>query len=1626
MVGKSSTKWFHILIFASMLLSLAAPASLAGAAGLISQKQDGAPGLLQFTSRGHILGFAADGYYAASGSHALRVKFSGANAVRPVSQGAASRGNVAPLTRVTYPNLWDGISLAIDSTSGGILQTTYTLQPWADPAQIRLGYNAPLEISADGKLVARYQSGLITESAPIAWQQVNGQRVGVEISFRQTGQNEVGFALGPYNPAYALMIDPITIWNTFLGGGGGEVGNGIVVDASNNVYVVGDSDLDWGGTPVRAYTAAGYDAFVAKLDPDGNLVWHTFLGGSQDDYGNGIALDGSGNIYVAGWSDANVSGAWSCPVDCTVTDLNDVDAFVAKLDSSGNLLWNTFTGGINVEVHTGISVDTSGNSFVSGYSSGTWGAPLVAFTASLNDGHAARFNASGTRIWNTFIGGTGDDQGNDITLDDNGDVFVTGVSSATWGTSPVRGYTALNDGFYVKLSPANGARSWHGFLGGSGNDLGAAITHDGNGNLYVAGTSSATWGAPVDAHAGGDDGFAAQIDAATGALSWNTFQGSATVDSSTSIVEDGLGNVFVMGTSDATWGTPVQGHSGATDAFLTKLDLSGNLALNAFLGGAGSDTGGAIAAISSGDVFMLGASGVEWGTPIRPHNSSGNNADAFVAEVDIVAPSVVSFALQSPAASPTNADSLTFRATFNEDVLGVNTADFLANTTSTASVTGAVSVGGSASVYDITLSGGNLASFNGTVGLDVNPATDITDVQGNALDTTEPPTDEIYDVDNTAPGVAVDQAAGQADPTNDTLINFTAVFSEAINPVSFTSGDVTLGGSIGGTSATVTEIAPFDGTTFDIAVSGMSGTGTVTASIGSGVVQDLAGNNNTASTTGDNSVTYDGVAPTVTISSSLTSPTNVSPIPVTFTFSEAVTGFALGDITVGNGAAGNFTLVSSTIYTADITPAGNGAVTVDVGSSAAQDAAGNGSTAASQFSITYDNTAPALNITSAVTDPTNVSPFTATFTFSETVTGFALGDITVGNGAASNFTPVSGTVYTADITPAADGLVTVDVGAGAAQDAAGNNNTAAAQFSVTYDGTPPTVSISTSISDPTNISPFTATFSFSEAVTGFILGDITVGNGAASNFTPVSGTIYTASITPAGDGLVTVDVGAGAGQDSAGNGNTAAAQYSVTYDSTAPTVNITSAITDPTNVSPFTATFTFSETVTGFALGDITVGNGAAGNFVPVSGSVYTADITPAANGLVTVDVGAAVAQDAATNDNTAATQFSVTFDNVAPDVSLDSTPPNPSTSANATFTFSSTDGTASFVCDLDGAGFSPCASPTDYLGLGDGSHTFKVHSVDPAGNTSADATYTWLVDTAPPSVLSSVRADANPTSKRNVKFTVTFSEPVTGVDTTDFTLTKTGAITGYSVTNVTNAGAVYTITVNTGTGNGTLRLDVLSDGSILDAANNPLAAGFTTGQTYTVKKVLTLKSAAASDGWILESAETSSQGGTINTTAPTFRLGDDATNKQYRSILSFITSSLPDNAVITKVTLKIKKQAITGGGNPVTLLQGFMVDVRKGFFGAASSLAANDFQATLNKTVGPSSPGAVNNWYSLDLTSAKGSVNKLATLSGVTQFRLRFKLDDNNDATANFMSFFSGNALAASKPQLIIEYYVP
>jgi len=240
----------------------------------------------------------------------------------------------------------------------------------------------------------------------VAWQEKNGQRQPVAVAFALNGAQELGFKLGDHDPALPVWIDPTLSWNTFLGGTGRDYGRAIAVDGSGNIYVTGSSFASW-GSPQRAFTWDGsynpdgsykQDAFVAKLDSKGQLVWNTFLGGAQNDSGDAIAVDGSGNVYVTGTSLANGGDSfatWGSPLRAFGGGSPN-DAYVAKLDNTGQLVWNTFLGGADFDNGIDIAVDDNGNIYVAGISGDTWGSPLRAISGG---GDAFALNSTTPGNW---------------------------------------------------------------------------------------------------------------------------------------------------------------------------------------------------------------------------------------------------------------------------------------------------------------------------------------------------------------------------------------------------------------------------------------------------------------------------------------------------------------------------------------------------------------------------------------------------------------------------------------------------------------------------------------------------------------------------------------------------------------------------------------------------------------------------------------------------------------------------------------------------------------------------------------------------------------------------------------------------------------------------------------------------------------------------------------------------------------------------------------------------------------------------------------------------------------------------------------------------------------------------
>jgi uncharacterized delta-60 repeat protein len=549
----------------------------------------------------------------------LKIDFVESKPVAPaISEFPFTDGRAKPLTRVNYSKVWDGVDIVYETNEGSIVKSSYTVLPGKDPAAIRLRYNRPLTTDDRGNLVISYKDGRMAESKPVAWQIVKGKKKPVSVAYNLQSEKEVGFAVGDYDNNRPLVIDPSLTWNTFLGGSGNDSGWAMSVDANGNVYVTGYSAAAW-GSPIRAYTA-GWDCYVAKIAADGTLLWNTFLGGSGNyEYGQALAVDSSGSVYVAGGGDA----AWGSPVQAYA---GGWDCFVAKLTSDGALVWNTFLGASLNEGGRALAVDLAGNVYVSGYSEETWGSPRRPYTGK-DDAFVAKLNPNGSLAWNTFLGGNGNDSGWGMTVDSSGNVYVSGESGDAWGL-PIRPYAANDDAFVAKIDP-NGTLVWHTFLGGADSDYAFGIAMDASGFLYVAGQSYGSWGSPIRAYEALDDAYVAKL-ANDGTLIWNTFLGGSGSECGFAIAMDPRGFIYVAGDSDSTWGSPIMPYSEGKDVFAAKIGFDGTLVWNAFLGGGSWDTAYAIATDKNKSVYVAGWSWDAWGSPKRAYMG---NSDGFVAHL---------------------------------------------------------------------------------------------------------------------------------------------------------------------------------------------------------------------------------------------------------------------------------------------------------------------------------------------------------------------------------------------------------------------------------------------------------------------------------------------------------------------------------------------------------------------------------------------------------------------------------------------------------------------------------------------------------------------------------------------------------------------------------------------------------------------------------------------------------------------------------------------------------------------------------------------------------------------------------------------------------------------------------
>ncbi len=521
------------------------------------------------------------------------------------------QSNVPLYGRVSYRKIYPGIDLAFHGASQQ-LEFDYVVSPGADAAAIALDFQGAesLQTDAAGNLVLATSSGSVQLNKPVAYQSKNGAPEFVDASFVLNAKNQVSFALGSYDHNRELVIDPTVTYSTYFGGSGADYGISVAVNASGDAFVAGATDS---ASILGTNTGAtGSDAFVTEIGPTGTLIFATYFGGSQDEFPGGIAIDSQG-IYVSG-----ITGSSDFPV-------------------TGGAAQTVFQGGI---------------------------------TGGANDAFALKMALNGSSItWGTYIGGNGSDSGLGVAVDSSHNVYVVGETFSTnlggGVINPLPGGNLLNlglnttgdDGYIVKVNASGASFGLVSYLGGSDGDLATGVAVNSTGTIFVtgetissdlpttAGVVQPTCGTDGNCNANSttafDDGFVASIKSTLSGYNYLTYYGGSDVDDAFAIAADSSGNAYITGTTASTDFPTTSGafqstQFGTQNAFLAQLNSAGTAAsYSSYFGGNGSDFGLGIALDSSSppNAYITGqttSSDSSFPLVNATQAAGSGNSDAFV------------------------------------------------------------------------------------------------------------------------------------------------------------------------------------------------------------------------------------------------------------------------------------------------------------------------------------------------------------------------------------------------------------------------------------------------------------------------------------------------------------------------------------------------------------------------------------------------------------------------------------------------------------------------------------------------------------------------------------------------------------------------------------------------------------------------------------------------------------------------------------------------------------------------------------------------------------------------------------------------------------------------------------
>ena len=475
-----------------------------------------------------------------------------------------------------------------------------------------------LAIDSKGDLVLVAGAAEVRLAKPIIYQKHGRARKVIDGGYVLHDASQVGFQLGVYDSTAPLVVDPVLIYSTYLGGAAEDRGVAVAVDSTGNTYLAGTT-----ASPdfLNRNGGASQDAFVVKLNSTGsNLIYAAYLGGSNDDRVSGVAVDSSGSVYLAGTtSSANL------PVINALQPkpAGQSDVFLAKWNAAGSqLIYSTYLGGSNEEGGLDLAVDGLGSAYVTGYTYSknfpVLNAVQPEFAGGLIDAFVAKLTSSGSLAYSSYLGGSDADHGRSIAVDLQGAAYVAGATaSANFPGAPVgrQVLTGDSDGFVVKLSPLGSPLLYSNLLGGGSGEEAFSVAVDAVGNAYIAGVTTSNDFPVLEAFqptfAGRADIFVTKLSATGATTLFSSYLGGSRNESRPCVAIDGSGRLHVMGTTGSTnfpTVNPVQAAmAGGTDMFIARMQASGTaMEYSTYLGGRDIDELWGCSADSNGNAYAIG------------------------------------------------------------------------------------------------------------------------------------------------------------------------------------------------------------------------------------------------------------------------------------------------------------------------------------------------------------------------------------------------------------------------------------------------------------------------------------------------------------------------------------------------------------------------------------------------------------------------------------------------------------------------------------------------------------------------------------------------------------------------------------------------------------------------------------------------------------------------------------------------------------------------------------------------------------------------------------------------------------------------------------------------------------